>query len=72
MQDPLHNKVSIIFCCGLQSETFGYSLYIVSCLYKLNKMSAEGGGRSVYFYFISVTNKFTYDEYYLFFGYDAV
>jgi hypothetical protein len=49
------------FCCGLQSETFGYSLYMVSSLYKLNKMSA---GRSLCFCFISGTNKGIADECY--------
>jgi hypothetical protein len=52
------------FCCGLQSETFGYSLYMVSSLYKLNKMSAECGGRSLCFCLISGTNKGIDDEYY--------
>jgi len=39
---------------------------MASSLYKLNKMSAECGGRSLCFCFISGTNECIDDEYYSF------
>jgi len=41
---------------------------MVTSLYKLNKMSAECGGRSLRFCFISGTNECIDDEYYSFFN----
>lgn len=54
---------------GKLSDTFSYN---VSCLHKLNKMSAWCGGRSVCFRFICENNKYISINTIIFFGREAM